>query len=741
MATNVLRAEELDRQFLQCPLCIDRLKEPKVLACQHTFCANCLQLWVSKNDGKLSCPICRKEYTMGEGGVASLADNFFVNGIIDFIKQKRRVSSSAPTCHGCDNEAAYHCFDCNEFLCVDCANAHRRLRMTRSHRLTTVDEYHTSGMLVRLDSLDKSAKLCTAHDGEQFELYCETCDVPICYRCRATIHRPPRHKHRKRHEAAEQRRGVLTSLVERAKCRVDTLRDNLGVLKETNRQLLLNRNRAELQIRERTEGLAEILERYEQEAVDELDQCFTARRDALNAETELVQQVLDKTSSVCSVTENLLSEGNDTALLFVNKETTKKMKDTIDTEITSKLEENGHIGFVNGQVDMNRCLVLGHLFCHQAVASQSGLKSEVVLPSEVLVGEDVRICLETKDAAGNAVVAGGAAVSAKLCSPSGEVGIARVKDNEDGTYDIVFRSNCKGRHRLSVAVFGRQVTGSPFDIAVVKTARRVLEFGAGGCITKLREPWGVAVSRRNGDVFVADTGNNCIRIFDLNGNHRKQLNFPNFPSKFEPLGLTLVGDEENILVTDHINKQVLLCSRDGQLLRRFGTTELRRPCGVAVNSAGNIFIADHGTHRVHMYDSDLRYRKDIGCYGKATGEFRCPIAIDVNSTDEIIVSDRENHRVQIFNAEGDFLAAFSSTGEGEGQLKYLTGLTVDTQDNIIVCNDWNNRVLMFDQQGCFLRRLDSDADALQYPIGVAVTEHGKVVVVDYGNGAVKVFKT
>ena len=54
---------------------------------------------------------------------------------------------------------------------------------------------------------------------------------------------------------------------------------------------MLNRNRAELQIRERTEGLAEILERYEQEAVDELDQCFTARRDALNAETELVQQV------------------------------------------------------------------------------------------------------------------------------------------------------------------------------------------------------------------------------------------------------------------------------------------------------------------------------------------------------------------------------------------------------------------------------------------------------------------
>ncbi|XP_022107579.1 E3 ubiquitin-protein ligase TRIM71-like [Acanthaster planci] len=740
MATNVLRAEELDRQFLQCPLCIDRLKKPKVLACQHTFCASCLELWVNQNDGKLSCPICRMEYPLGDGGVASLPDNFFVNGIIDFIKQKRRVSSSAPTCHGCDSEAAYHCFDCNEFLCVDCANAHRRLRMTRSHRLTSVDEYQTSGMLVRLDSLDNSAKFCANHDREQFDLYCETCDVPICYRCRATNHRPPRHKHRKRHEAAEQRRVVLAQLVERAKGRVETLRDNLAVLKETNRQLQLNRSRAEAMIRERAESLAETVARYEQETLEELNQCYTTRREALNSETELLQQVLDKTSSVCSVTENLLSEGNDTALLFVNRETTRKLEETIDIEITTTIEENGHIGFACGEMEFSRASLLGHIECHQAIASQSVLKPEEEFPRDVLAGEDACVCLETRDASGNPVVTGGAAVSAKLCSPADEVGLARVKDNEDGTYDIVFRSNGEGRHRLFVAVFGRQIVNSPFEIIVHRPARKVLEFGAGGCITRLREPWGVAVSAHNGDVFVADTGNNCIRVFDLNGNHRKQLNFPNFPSKFEPLGLTLIGDEENILVTDHVNRQVLLCTRDGQLLRRFGAGELRRPCGVAINSIGSILIADHGTHCIHFYDSAFRYRKDIGGYGKATGEFRCPIAIGVNSKDEIIVSDRENHRVQIFDPDGEFLAAFSSTGDGEAQLRYPTGLAVDTHDNIIVCNDWNNRVLMFDQQGRFLRRLDSDADALQYPLGLAVTNHGKVVVVDYGNEAVKVFK-
>ena len=141
MASSVVRAEDIDREFLQCALCIDRLQKPKVLPCQHTFCVACLELWVAKNNNQLSCPVCRNEYQLPDGGVNGLPDNFFVNSIIDFIGRKRQVSATALTCHGCENEASYYCQNCEEELCFDCAGAHRRLRLTKNHKLTSLEEH------------------------------------------------------------------------------------------------------------------------------------------------------------------------------------------------------------------------------------------------------------------------------------------------------------------------------------------------------------------------------------------------------------------------------------------------------------------------------------------------------------------------------------------------------------------------------------------------------------------------
>ena len=748
MARSLVRTDELDRNFLQCALCIDRLHKPKVLPCQHSFCQRCLELWAARCEGHtLSCPVCRVEYTLNEDeGVAGLPDNFFVKSIIDFINRKRRVSSINTPCHGCDHEAAHFCHDCAELLCVDCAGAHRRLRLTRNHRLMTVDEYKTSGMIVQ--SLDKNVRQTCGTHGDDIKVYCETCDMPICSKCTTTTHRKPDHVHKKLKDAARVRRVLLNQLVDRAQRKVDELREAVSGMRETTRQLQIRRSHVETQIQQRKQALMELIESYEQDVITELDQEYENRQSGLNTEIDAFQQVLDKTVSVCNVTSNLLKEGDDASLLFVTRETTRKLEEAITVDITSQTEENGHIGFNVPDVHHGRASTFGSIQRHTASAMRSSIKPESSPPQSARLGEDLRVVLGTKDASGNEVTEGGAAVTAKLCSPLGEVGIARVLDKDDGNYDILFRPNIEGKHRLVVSVFGRQISESPFEIDVERTERQVISFGNPnlegssdqGSIFRLREPWGVAVSHTKQNIIIADTGNSTIRIFDFDGNYKMQLNFPNFANKFEPVDLALTEDENSLFVTDHSNRQVLMCTLDGQLQRLFGIPYLCRPCGVAINSIGYVFVADHQANCIWVFDSDGEYIRRIGQGGNGPAEFNGPIAVAVNSKDELLVSDRENHRIQVFDPDDEFLSQVTSLQSGDAELKYPTGITLDKDDNIIVCNDWNNHVLMFRPDGSFIKRIDCDADGLMYPNGVAVMEESKVIVVDYGNDSVRIFK-
>ena len=747
-AANLVRTDELDRQFLQCVLCIDRLQKPKVLPCQHSFCQSCLKLWAARSeDLTLSCPVCRKEYTLNEQGVEGLPDNFFVKSIIDFIKRKRRVSSVATPCHGCDQEAAHYCHDCAELLCIDCAGAHRRLRLTRNHRLTSVDEYKTSGMVVRLESIDKTVKSCGTH-GKDITLYCETCDIPICSQCVSTTHRKPGHAHRKLKDAAKVRRVLLNQLVTRAQKKVDELREAVSAMRETNRQLQIRRGHVEAQIKQRKQSLVELIDCYEQDTIAELEQEYQTRKSAMDEEIEHIQQVLDKTVGVCNVTENLIKEGDDTSLLFINQETTRKLEEAVSVDIDCEIEENGHIGFTVPDANPGRVSTFGSIQRHSASATRSSIKADSSPPQAVKVGDDIRVVLGTRDSAGEEVTEGGAVVSAKLWSPTGEVGLARVLDQNDGNYNIQFRPSVEGKHKLVVSVFGRQISQSPFEINVENNERHVIAFGnpdlegnSQGSILRLREPWGVAVSRTKGIILIADTGNSTIRIFDLDGDYKTQLNFPNFTCRFEPVDLALTEDENSMMVTDHGNRQVMECSLDGHLIKLFGIGSLCRPCGVAINSIGYVFVADHEADCIRVFDSDGEYIKCIGGFGQGQCEFNGPLAITVNSKDELLVSDRENHRVQILDPDGEYLSQVTSVDNGgDRELKCPTGIAVDDDDNIVVCNDWNNRVLMFRPDGSFVKRIDCDSDGLMYPNGVAVIEDGKVAVVDYGNDSVRIFK-
>ncbi|XP_072101193.1 uncharacterized protein [Mobula birostris] len=66
---------------LDCPVCFNKyepfIRKPKLLACQHCFCAICLKIMVSLKDGSwvVSCPLCRRCTLVPDALISNLPDN------------------------------------------------------------------------------------------------------------------------------------------------------------------------------------------------------------------------------------------------------------------------------------------------------------------------------------------------------------------------------------------------------------------------------------------------------------------------------------------------------------------------------------------------------------------------------------------------------------------------------------------------------------------------------------------
>ncbi len=76
--------------------------------------------------------------------------------------------------------------------------------------------------------------------------------------------------------------------------------------------------------------------------------------------------------------------------------------------------------------------------------------------------------------------------------------------------------------------------------------------------------------------------------------------------------------------------------------------QFRRPRGVAVDAAGNVYVADTGNNRIQMFDSQGRFLAKWGTTGSSLGQFRRPSGVAVDADGNIYVADASNNRVQRF---------------------------------------------------------------------------------------------
>ncbi len=138
---------------------------------------------------------------------------------------------------------------------------------------------------------------------------------------------------------------------------------------------------------------------------------------------------------------------------------------------------------------------------------------------------------------------------------------------------------------------------------------------------------------------------------------------------------------------------VMKFSHDGKLLMTLGrpgvagdgTDTLDAPSDILVAPDGSIFVADgHGgdtNARIVKFDKDGKFIKTWGRKGKGPGEFDSPHGLAMDSAGRLFVADRSNSRIPIFDQNGNFLEEWRQFGRPSGI--YIT------KDDVIYVADSN----------------------------------------------------
>ncbi len=204
-----------------------------------------------------------------------------------------------------------------------------------------------------------------------------------------------------------------------------------------------------------------------------------------------------------------------------------------------------------------------------------------------------------------------------------------------------------------------------------------------------------------------------------------------------PSGITVSGDG-TIYVTDTGNHRVLIFDSEGNPAGSFGKRgrkpgELKEPWGIALSKTGQVFVADNGNDRVQVFDGSGKFLYAFGSGGNKRGQLDEPKGIAIDGQERVFVVDSGNRSVAVFSLEGIFFERFGLRGEGKGQFKAPVAVAVDRQGFVYVSDEDNKNIQVFNPHLIFDRRYQAktkEANPYGVPFGLAVDLSGNILYTD-----------
>jgi DNA-binding beta-propeller fold protein YncE len=274
----------------------------------------------------------------------------------------------------------------------------------------------------------------------------------------------------------------------------------------------------------------------------------------------------------------------------------------------------------------------------------------------------------------------------------------------------------------------------------------VCQFGAAGTnASQFDHPYGIALDT-NGLIYVADSWNNRIQVFQPSGTFVRQWGTSGAAPGQLGWPWALAFDTNGLLyVTENYNNRVQVFGPTGAWVRAFGSFgtgagQMWGPSGVAFGPTGLVYVTDYCNNRVEIFRPDGTFVSAWGSSGTTNGQFQSPCGIAVDADGNVLVSDLYNSRLQLFQPDGTFIRKWGVNGWEDGHLVQPRGVGIDRDGMVCVLDA--TRVQLFRPDGTYLAGLGSGSDTslLGSPFGLALATNGLMYVSDLLHHRVSAFQ-
>jgi DNA-binding beta-propeller fold protein YncE len=233
-----------------------------------------------------------------------------------------------------------------------------------------------------------------------------------------------------------------------------------------------------------------------------------------------------------------------------------------------------------------------------------------------------------------------------------------------------------------------------------------------------------------GSAFLIDPRNHTVGRLDAND--RVEASFGSLGDGAGDLNYPIdavCGADGTVTVLDRGNGRVQVYTRDGQFVRGYSEAA-NRPSDIAVQG-NETFVCDTLGHRVLVYDESgslVRTIGELSSYGDHA--LSAPSGIAIDSQGELHIADGNDGRVKVYSRGGERLREYGRSVSDPGEMRAPRSITTTPWGLVYVADPMGGFVHVFQEDGTFVDRfrpVDERGDAV-VPLRVVVTPEGGLYI-------------